>query len=64
LLAFNGTVSTFEKAGDFQYFSTQIWHYIGKDSDGKSSKYSKAMIWCRIPPTPSALASSSSSKVL
>jgi len=52
LLAFDGTVSTFEKAGDFQYFSTQIWHYIGKDSDGKSAKYSKAMIWCRIPPTP------------
>ena len=40
LLALDGTVSAFEKTSDFQYFSAQIWHYIGKDSDSKSAKYS------------------------
>jgi hypothetical protein len=44
LLAFDGTVSTFATASDCPYFSAQIWHYIGKNDDGKPSKYSMGTI--------------------
>ncbi|KAN0067696.1 hypothetical protein V8E54_014261 [Elaphomyces granulatus] len=36
VLTFDGTVSMFEKHGDNQYFSVQVWHYVGKNNDGKS----------------------------
>ena len=52
VLTFDGTVSMFEKHGDDQYFSAQVWHYVGKNNDGKSPRYSMGTIWCRIPPTP------------
>ncbi|KAN0066898.1 hypothetical protein V8E54_000034 [Elaphomyces granulatus] len=52
VLTFDGTVSMFEKHGDDQYFSAQVWHYAGKNNDGKSPRYSMGTIWCRIPPTP------------
>ncbi|KAN0067640.1 hypothetical protein V8E54_014205 [Elaphomyces granulatus] len=51
VLTFDGTVSMFEKHGDNQYFSVQVWHYVGKNNDGKSPRY-MGTIWCRIPPTP------------
>jgi hypothetical protein len=40
VLTFDGTVSMFEKHGDNQYFSAQVWHYVGKNNDGKSPRYS------------------------
>ncbi|KAN0067827.1 hypothetical protein V8E54_014074 [Elaphomyces granulatus] len=52
VLTFDGTVSMFEKHGDNQYFSAQVWYYVGENNNGKSPRYSMGTIWCRIPPTP------------
>ena len=50
MLDFIGMATLFEKNGDDQYFSLQIWHYVGNKGDN-TSKHCMATIWSRVLPT-------------